>query len=288
MVKQLQYEVFQYRSHTIADSTKGTYKTHLNCYIKFCLFMGFPSVPATTFNICLYAAFLGRSLKASSVRQYIGIIGTLHKEFGLKNPLIDNYFVSSLLKGINHVKGDSHIQKLPMTIDILSRIYNILNFRSSFDSSFWAICLTAFFGMFRKSHLLSTSAGKFSSVQQFCKSDFQFFDWGVLIHVKWSKTIQFRDRKVCISFSYIPNSHLCPVKAILHAFSFTGSSSDSAQAFAFLDVASGRISTFTYPHFYLICALAFGTLALIPSFMQATLFVVVELALHMKQDYLLT
>ena len=47
--------------------------------IKFCLFMGFPSVPATTFNICLYAAFLARSLKASSVRQYVGIIGTLHK-----------------------------------------------------------------------------------------------------------------------------------------------------------------------------------------------------------------
>ena len=42
------------------------------------------------------------------------------------------------------------------------------------------------------------------------------------------------------------------------------------------------------PHFYLICALASGTLALIPSFMQATLFVVVELALHMKQDHLLT
>ena len=96
---------------------------------------------------------------------------------------------------------------------------------------------------------ITYSARKFSSVPQFCKSDFQCFDWGVLIHVKWSKTIQFRDRKVCIPFSYIPNSHLCPVKAILHAFSFTRSSSDSAQAFAFLDVASGCISTFTYPTF---------------------------------------
>ena len=38
-------------------------------------------------------------------------------------------------------------------------------------------------------------------------------------------------------------------KAILHVFSFTRSSSDSAQAFAFLDFASGHISTFTYPTF---------------------------------------
>ena len=142
--------------------------------------------------------------------------------------------------------------------------------------------------MFHKSHLLPTSARKFSSVQQFYKSDFQFFDWGVLIHVKWSKTIQFRDRKVCIPFSYIPNSHLCPVEAILHAFSFTRSNSDSAQAFAFWMLLQGVSVPLPIPHFYLICALASGTLALIPSFMQATLFVVVELALHMKQDYLLT
>ena len=34
LLGQLQYEVFQYRFHTFADSTKGTYKTHLDCYIK--------------------------------------------------------------------------------------------------------------------------------------------------------------------------------------------------------------------------------------------------------------
>ena len=98
--------------------------------------MGFPSIPAFSFSICLYAAFFARSLKASSVRQYIGIIDTLHKEFCLSNPLVDNYFVSSLLKGIKHVKGDGHVQKLPMTIDILSCIFYVFNFRSSFDSSF--------------------------------------------------------------------------------------------------------------------------------------------------------
>ena len=71
LVRQLAYEVFKYKSHTFADSTKGTYRTYLDCYMRFCLYMGFPSIPASSFNICLYTAFLARSLKASSVRQSI-------------------------------------------------------------------------------------------------------------------------------------------------------------------------------------------------------------------------
>ena len=62
LVRQLAYEAFKYRSHTFADSTKGTYRTHLDCYMRFCLYMGFPPIPASSFNICLYAAFLARSL----------------------------------------------------------------------------------------------------------------------------------------------------------------------------------------------------------------------------------
>ena len=111
--------------------------------------MNIPAMPASATNICFYAAFLARSLKYTSVKQYISTIGLLHKEFGLTNPLTDNYFLSSLLNGITRVKGDSVNQKLPITLDLLFRVFKLLNFRSSIHSSFWAICLTAFFGMFR-------------------------------------------------------------------------------------------------------------------------------------------
>ena len=105
-------------------------------------------MPASTTNICFYAAFLARSLKYTSVKQYISTIGLLHKEFGLTNPLTDNYFLSSLLNGIRRVKGDSVNQKLPITLDLLFRVFKLLNFRSSIHSSFWAICLIAFLACF--------------------------------------------------------------------------------------------------------------------------------------------
>ena len=59
----------------------------------------------------------------------------------LPNPLANNWPLQSLLTGIKRVKGQPPAQKLPITPDILLRIYDKLNMRSSFDVSFWAVCL---------------------------------------------------------------------------------------------------------------------------------------------------
>ena len=100
LIYQSDKEVFMYRAHTFADGTKSTYRTYRDSYFQFCQFTGYPPVPATTSVICQYAAFLARSLKATSIWQYLGVIGLLHKEFGLPNPLLENWALSSLMKGI--------------------------------------------------------------------------------------------------------------------------------------------------------------------------------------------
>ena len=50
--------------------------------------------------------------------------------------------------------------------------------------------------MLRKSHLLSSSVRAFDPSQQLVRSDFHFFPWGALVTIRWSKTIQFRERLV--------------------------------------------------------------------------------------------
>ena len=198
--KELAEEVTQFRNQTFAASTRRTYSTHRDTYLQFCFYMNLPSVPATSSTICLYATFLARSLKFPSIKQYLSIIGLLHKEFGLPNPLLDNWHLSSLLTGVKRVMGNAPMQKLPITLDILRGIFGWLNLNYSVDASFWAICLVAFFGMFRKSHLLSTTSGSFDPVRQFTKADFRFFPWGVLVRVRRSKTIQFREKEVFFPF----------------------------------------------------------------------------------------
>ena len=210
--------------------------------------MNHSSVPATSSTICLYAAFLARSLKFSSIKQYLSIIGLLYKEFGLPNLLLDNWHLSSLLTGIKQVMGNAPLQKLPITLDILRSIFGQLNLNCSVDASFWAICLVAFFGMFRKSHLLTMSSGSFDPVRQFTKADFRFFPWEVLVRVRWSKTIQFREKEVLVPLSRVRGSPFCPVSAISRAFAFTPMATDSSQAFLWLH-PSLKLRCFTYSLF---------------------------------------
>ena len=190
--------------------------------------MGYPPFPAQSAHLCQYAAFLARSLKPSSIPNYLNIIGLLHKEFNLPNPLVDNWSLQSLLTGIKRVKGEPPSQKLPITPDILMRILSLLNMRSSFDASFWAICLVSFFGMLRKSHLLASSPGTVDTSQHLVRSDFQAFPWGYLVAIRWSKTIQFRERIVQLPLPIIPESPLCPATAIKRAMSFTCQASPSS------------------------------------------------------------
>lgn len=217
--------------------------------ISACHYMGYTLVPIHPAHLLQYATFLARSLKPASISSHLNIIGILHKEFGLPNPLLDNWPLKSLLTGIKRAIGTPPNQKLPITSVILLRLHATLDFTKSFDSSFWAICLVAFYGLFRKSHLLPMSTQKFDPTKQLSKADIKFFTWGTLVTIRWSKTIQFRERVVEISLPCIPSSKLCPTTAIAHAFSFTKLTAASSQAFNWVDKPLSNPRIFTYNMF---------------------------------------
>ena len=80
-------------------------------------------------------------------------------------------------------------------------------------------------------------------------AEFSFYPWEALVHVRWSKTIQFRERTIHLPLPRIPHSVLCPVTAILHAFSFTQLGAPSSQAFAWLHQHDLRLMPITYKSF---------------------------------------
>ena len=118
-------------------------------------------VPASILHICMYAAYLARFLLPSSVCIYLNIIVFLHRENGLNNPLIDNWTLSIVLRGIKREKGVAPMPKLPMTLDILSFIHSQLNLRDSKQASFWAICLVSFLGYFGRAIYYPLLLGNF-------------------------------------------------------------------------------------------------------------------------------
>lgn len=90
-LNKLDQEVTHWRSQMFANSTKSTYSVHLRAFLKFCQLHSLNAVPASTLTITRYAAFLARTKTYGTVTQYMNIIRIIHVEFGLHNPLQNNW-----------------------------------------------------------------------------------------------------------------------------------------------------------------------------------------------------
>lgn len=192
--------------------------------------MGYNPVPASSETLCQYVAYLARTKTYSTIRQYLNIIQMLHQEWQLPNPVKSDYELQMVLKGVRRIKGDQVIQKRPITPDLLISIYNVLRLADPRDACFWASALVMFFTLLRRSNVLPQNFRAFSPCKHLSRNDFRFFPWGVLVTVKWSKTIQYRDRSLSFPLPKIPNHPLCPVRAIIHAFSLAPQAPGSAPA----------------------------------------------------------
>ena len=126
------------------------------------------------------------------------------------------------MRGIKRLHGNVVRQKLPITPDILHRLHGELDFTNSLDATFWAACVIAFFPFFRKSNLLIPSASSFEPLKHLRMGDIRVYNWGLLLLVRWSKTIQYRNRTLLVPVPRIKHSKLCPNKAIVNAFKLLG------------------------------------------------------------------
>ena len=93
---------------------------------------------------------------------------------------------------------------------MLLQLHDWLDLGNSADASFWAICLVAFYGVSGKSHLFPVLTSSFDMHKQLTKADFKIFLWGVLITIRWRKTIQFLEQIVEIPLLAFPVPNYVP------------------------------------------------------------------------------
>ena len=106
---------------------------------------------------------------------------------------------------------------------MLSLLRNLQNLNDPFD------CVM-FVGMFRKSNVLvqqrSYTLGKHLSRQ-----DVHITPAGVVLVIKWSKTIQFGERCLLVPLPWKPDHRLCPTTAVIRALAMTSSADPVGPAF---------------------------------------------------------
>ena len=111
-----------------------------------------------------------------------------------------------------------------------------LNFNSHADIIFWSICIVAFFGLLRKSNLLPPSPRCFNSHKHFVRDDLTLTSDGFLLQMRWSKTIQFRQRTVSLPLPFLPGHPLCPATAVTRLLALHPHLPKSAPLFSYVTV----------------------------------------------------
>jgi len=215
LVRQLDEEVAILRSQTLATSTANTYASQLRQYFKFCEQTQTEPVPASRLHVARYIAFLARRLRYSSIIQYLNVIRILHLEAGCANPLQNDYFLKTVLKGARRQLGDNVSRKLPMSPQLLLRLRKILDVTKGEDKVFWAVCCIGLFSLLRMANLLPESGASFDPVKQLCRSDCVIIQGSVVLVVRHTKTIQCGERHLLIPLPVLHPSPLCPVRALI-------------------------------------------------------------------------
>ena len=196
-------------------------------------------------SIIRFLIHLSYYCKYSTVIKYLSAINVLHRHFGFNVTFQEVFSIKLILRGLRRILGDAPVQKLPITPDILLRLHPQFTARS--DSGFWAAMLIGFYTFFRKSNLVPKSEKDFDPAKNLCRHDIIVRPWGLVICVRWSKTIQFRERQLLIPVLRLSHGHhLCPVQAYeRHILQFPV----TQPSLAFLHYRKGHATPITHSAF---------------------------------------
>lgn len=165
-------------------------------------------MPATVDLICIYITYLTDQVKYSTICNYLSAVWSLHEHLGFTPVAKNAFLVRCTLRGARRLLGDQVLTADPLLPEHLIRIFKCLNQMDLFDLMFWCSICLGYRCLLRKSHFTQ-------SPHTMLRSDITFTDYGMVVKLRSSKTIQFTERVVEIPVIKSVGSLLCPVHWLL-------------------------------------------------------------------------
>ena len=191
--------------------------TQWNKYLEFCVYHLLRPLPATVDTVCLYAQYLANNMKSpQTVQNYISGVRVLHLLSDQPLVALVSPDLKLTLKGVARTKLHQPCQAQPITLDMLLAKEELVDKSSPTEVVLWTAILVAFFCLLRKSNYVVDTEKDFDSRKQLCWRDVSVGQDWLLVHIKWSKTIQFGKNSFQIPVHAIPESKLCPVSLYCH------------------------------------------------------------------------
>ena len=209
------------------QSTIKAYDSMFRVFLSFCIFAGadvFSLSPNFFLTFLEFLTFNG--LSPSAILNYVSAIKTKFTIFSLDtSPLSDpriKYFHKSLLLNRPFKVAIKSIIDPPILISIVNQC-DLMFMGTVFKAAY----LLSFFSFLRISNLVPHTINSYDPLQQLSRADIIFALPGALVFIKWSKTLQYKNKVKILKIPYLGTSPLCPIRAIKNLLKFTPGSSNS-------------------------------------------------------------
>ena len=202
------------KGQSIKDSTKKNLLTHLNAYQKFCDRYLLSYFPCNNMQLCRFGQHLTKSLTSpDSIGNYLSGMRTMLALVGNIVPDAKDKQMQMFTTGLKHVLNHVVQQAAPVTPQLLLRMSKVINYKDKIEVIAWTAMLLGFYMFLCKSNLVLEAMDKFKPLHQFRRADVNLLglNKAMMFEVRWSKTLQFRQK--VLRFPVLPaeNKAICPV-----------------------------------------------------------------------------
>lgn len=193
-------------------STLKNIRSQALIYSRFCEFYGLDMFPADSWQLIRYARYVANMVtSAETVNNYISGVRKLHQLAGFPVPGTNDPNLSHMLRAIKFELAHPIKRAVPMTPDLLRDIYRQIDLGSLEDVVCYIALLLGFFMFLRKSNLVPDTKLNFNSEEQLIRKDVRIGPNMVVVQIRWTKTMQYRDKQLWLPLIPVKDKTICPV-----------------------------------------------------------------------------
>ena len=207
-------QVVATKGEAVKESTKKNLLTQLNSYQKFCDRYMLQYFPCDNRQLCRFGQHLKSTFESpDAVGNYLSGIHTMLALLGLEIPDVKDRQMQMFITGLKRTMVHAVKQAAPVTPQILLRISKVVNYRDRIEVIAWTVVLLGFYMFLQKSNLVPDAMDKFEPLHQFTRADAHLLGLGkaMMFEIRWTKTIQFREKILRVPVLPAKNSAICPV-----------------------------------------------------------------------------
>ena len=200
--------------------TRANHRCQVASFINFCTNHNLQFLNPSVDTLCVYTEYLAQKFSSpTSVKNYLSAVKLLHNLLGLQAPSLDSFQYRMMLRALPLTMRHVPTQRQPITPTLLGQICRVCDYLSVPGLVLKVAFLLSFFGFLRQSNLAPPSTRRFDRSRHTTRSDITVQPPGLLVHLKWTKTLQHGRHPSVIPIPALPGSPLDPVAAFIQMIS---------------------------------------------------------------------